>query len=220
MWTLPSKTDNRVRIKEKEKKTSSSTLPENWKVMKHEGGCETNCSCCVRNNPQGLRKWAGMVENQKISRDHSNNSIVKIGQNTQKSPGDLRRFVVSQNPIKDHLLTLVWKIRKEREREREREGERERGGVIHITKSHGKQHGGCDVRQMKLKLSQRWASLDAGRKNFTDQETTDTHRKDLPLLMRVKLPNYTYFFVTCLWVLVPKKYLLTSVTGAKILNNP
>ena len=31
-----------------------------------------------------------------------NYSIVKIGQNTEKSPGDLRRLVVSQTPMKNH----------------------------------------------------------------------------------------------------------------------
>ena len=36
-------------------------------------------------------------------------SIVEIGQNTEKSPGDLRRLPVTQTPVKDHQLTLVWK---------------------------------------------------------------------------------------------------------------
>ena len=31
----------------------------------------------------------------------------KIGQNTEKSPGDLRRLAVAQTPVRDHLLTLV-----------------------------------------------------------------------------------------------------------------
>ena len=36
--------------------------------------------------------------------DHS---IIKIGQNTEKSPGDLRRFAVSQTTVKSHQLTLI-----------------------------------------------------------------------------------------------------------------
>ena len=39
--------------------------------------------------------------------------MVQIGQNTAKSRGDLRRFTVSQNPLNNNQLTLVWKTRKE-----------------------------------------------------------------------------------------------------------
>ena len=38
-----------------------------------------------------------------------NNSIVENGQNTGKSPGDLRRLAVTHSPVKDHQLTLMWK---------------------------------------------------------------------------------------------------------------
>ena len=33
--------------------------------------------------------------------------IIENGQNTEKSPGDLRRFAVTQYPVKDHQLTLT-----------------------------------------------------------------------------------------------------------------
>ena len=39
--------------------------------------------------------------------DCPNNSTVKISQNTEKSPGDLRRLAVTQTPVKDHQLMLV-----------------------------------------------------------------------------------------------------------------
>ena len=39
--------------------------------------------------------------------DHSNYSIVEIGQNTEKSPGNLKRLAATQNPLKDHQLTLM-----------------------------------------------------------------------------------------------------------------
>ena len=35
--------------------------------------------------------------------------IIENGQNTEKSPGDLRRLAVTQSPVKDHQLTLIWK---------------------------------------------------------------------------------------------------------------
>ena len=39
--------------------------------------------------------------------DHPNNSIIENAQNTEKSPGDLRRHAVTQSPVKDHQLTLM-----------------------------------------------------------------------------------------------------------------
>ena len=45
--------------------------------------------------------------------DHLNYSIVENGQNTEKSPGDLRRLAVTQTPVKNHQLTLIWKTLKE-----------------------------------------------------------------------------------------------------------
>ena len=34
--------------------------------------------------------------------DHPNDSIIEDCQNTEKSPGDLRRLVVTQTPVKNH----------------------------------------------------------------------------------------------------------------------
>ena len=44
---------------------------------------------------------------QMMSRDNRNYSIVKIGQNTEKSLRELRRLAVTKTPVKDHQLTLV-----------------------------------------------------------------------------------------------------------------
>ena len=38
-------------------------------------------------------------------RDHSDYSIIKIGQNIEKSPGDLRRFIVT--PVENNQLMLL-----------------------------------------------------------------------------------------------------------------
>ena len=43
--------------------------------------------------------------------NHSNDSIIKIGQNTKKSHGEFRRLV-SQTPVRNHQLTIEWKILK------------------------------------------------------------------------------------------------------------
>ena len=34
--------------------------------------------------------------------DYPNYRIIEIGQNTEKSPGDLKRLAVTQTPVKDH----------------------------------------------------------------------------------------------------------------------
>ena len=34
-------------------------------------------------------------------------SVIKIDQNTEKSPGDMRRLAVIQTSVKNHQLTLV-----------------------------------------------------------------------------------------------------------------
>ena len=38
----------------------------------------------------------GLVRDQRISRDHRNYNIIKMGQNTEKNPGDSRRLAVTQ----------------------------------------------------------------------------------------------------------------------------
>ena len=45
--------------------------------------------------------------NKEKSGDHPNDSIIKSSQNTEKSPGDLRRLVVTQTPVRNHRKTLV-----------------------------------------------------------------------------------------------------------------
>ena len=54
--------------------------------MEHESDSITNWNWCAWNNAQKLDKGA---RNQRMSREHLNYTIVEIGQNTEKSPGDL-----------------------------------------------------------------------------------------------------------------------------------
>ena len=49
----------------------------------------------------------GGLGNNGTSGDYPDDSIGEIGQNTEKSPGDLWRLTVSQTPVKDHRLTLM-----------------------------------------------------------------------------------------------------------------
>ena len=70
--------------------------------LKNESDSDTNCSWCLWNGSQRLGMSAGKIGNHRTKRDHQNYSIVKIDQNTGKSPGDQRRLNVIQTPVKDH----------------------------------------------------------------------------------------------------------------------
>ena len=47
--------------------------------------------------------------NRNMNQDSPSYSIVKIGQNAEKSTGGLRRRAVTQTPVKDHQPTLECK---------------------------------------------------------------------------------------------------------------
>ena len=63
--------------------------------------------------PKKLWMGTGGVGNRSISQGNPNYSIAKIGQNTEESSGDSRRLSVSQSPVKDYQLMLVWKTQNE-----------------------------------------------------------------------------------------------------------
>ena len=88
-------------------------MPENLKFMEYDGDGDTNHNWSTWNGLQRFGKGSGRAGNRRMNWDYLNYSITKIGQNTEKSPGDLRRLVVTQPPVKDHQLTQVWKTRKE-----------------------------------------------------------------------------------------------------------
>ena len=52
--------------------------------------------------PGGLGSW-------RTGRDYPNDGIAKKSQNPETSPGDLRRLAVTQTPVKNHQLILMWK---------------------------------------------------------------------------------------------------------------
>ena len=52
----------------------------------------------------------GLVK--ELGGDHPKYSIIKIGKNTEKGPGELGRFAVTQTPMRNHQLTLVCKTLK------------------------------------------------------------------------------------------------------------
>ena len=54
---------------------------------------------------KGFTKGTGGLGSWRTGGDHPKDSIITNGQNTEKSPGDLRRLAVTQTPLKNHRLT-------------------------------------------------------------------------------------------------------------------
>ena len=92
------------------RRISTSTLLGQLKeTVKHESDNYTNCIWCSWYSYQRIEISIGGLRNNMTSGDHPNNCSIEIGQNTTKSPGDLRRIAVIQTPVKDNQLTLIWK---------------------------------------------------------------------------------------------------------------
>ena len=54
------------------------------------------------------KKTGPIKKNQRKNRDDANLSIVKIGLNTEKSPGGQRRLAVIQTPVKDYIYIYIY----------------------------------------------------------------------------------------------------------------
>ena len=61
--------------------------------MEHESDDYTNCNWFSWYSHQRINKGTGGLGNKRSSGDHPNYCI--IGQNTEKSPGDLRKLAVT-----------------------------------------------------------------------------------------------------------------------------
>ena len=75
--------------------------------MEYEYDCDINWNWSTWNNSQNISKGTRRLRNERISRDHPDYSAIMIGKNTEKSPGDLRRFAVTQTPGRNDKLTLM-----------------------------------------------------------------------------------------------------------------
>ena len=82
------------------------------KNMELEGDNYTNGDWCVWHSHQRIINGTGGLRNKR-SGDHPNYCIIENGQNTEKSPGDLWRLAVTQTPVKNYQLKLMWKTLKE-----------------------------------------------------------------------------------------------------------
>ena len=100
------------KLKKAKRKISIKTLQEDWKIIEHKSDGGTNCNWCAQYSHQNINKGTGERGNKRTSGDHPNDIVIKIGQNTKKSSGDLRRLDITQTPVENHQLTLIGKILK------------------------------------------------------------------------------------------------------------
>ena len=100
--------DHRVKLKESEKKDKYLDLArELKKTEKHESGGYTNCQWCSWYSHRRIIKGTGGLGNKRTSGGHPNYYIIDNSLNTEKSPGNLRRLVVTQTSVKPYQLILV-----------------------------------------------------------------------------------------------------------------
>ena len=102
---------HRVKLKESTKKDKYQDLASELKKLRRESDGDNNCKWCSWHCHQKIGTRTGGLGNKRANGDHPNYSIIEIDQNTEKSLGYLRRFAVSQTPVRNHLLTVWWKIR-------------------------------------------------------------------------------------------------------------
>ena len=92
--------DHRVKIKENEKKDKYLDLVRKFKKLWNIKLTVISIVIgALGTIPKVLVKGVGRVRNRRTSRNHPNYCIVKIGQNTEKSSGRLRRLGVTQNLV-------------------------------------------------------------------------------------------------------------------------
>ena len=80
------------------------------KAIEHENDGDAKCNWGARYSQQMIDKGTGELGSKRTSGDHLKYIIFE---NTLKSPGNLRRLVVTHTPVENHQLILVWRTLKE-----------------------------------------------------------------------------------------------------------
>ena len=111
LWKMFSNKTKIIKLKESEKKDKYLDLARELKKL---------CNMKVTIMPivigafVTVTKGTGTLGGRRTSGDQPNYNIIEIGQNTEKSLGDLRRLAITQTPTKDHQLKLMWKTLKKK----------------------------------------------------------------------------------------------------------
>ena len=70
--------------------------------MEHETDVDSDCNRCTWNKRLGISKETERLWNKRTNGYHRGNCFIKIDQNTEKSPGNLRRLAVTQTQVINH----------------------------------------------------------------------------------------------------------------------
>ena len=110
-WLVPG--NHRIKLQEKKNRNMYLDLArESKKNVEYESDADTNCNWCFWYSPHSIGKRTWGLWNNATGRDCLNYSIIKIGQNTENSPRDLRSHAVIQTLVKHHQIMLMWKTLK------------------------------------------------------------------------------------------------------------
>ena len=105
-------TDHRVKPKESEKR--GEYVDPAWelkKTIKHESDGDTNCNWRARYSQQTIGKRTGGLENKRTSGAETIETTALL-RSARILGRDLRRLAVTQTPVENYQLTLVWRILK------------------------------------------------------------------------------------------------------------
>ena len=90
------------------KRINTSTLLENGKKNKeHESDDCTNCDWCLLKSDLRITKETEELGGWRTEETIQTTALLRDGQNTVMSHGDLRRLAVTQTVVKNHQLTLM-----------------------------------------------------------------------------------------------------------------
>ena len=80
--------------------------------MEHESDGDTNCNWGAWHSHLRIGTGTRGLGNKRTIADHPNYRIIKIGENSVKSPGNLKRFAVTQTHVGKNPITVVGKTLK------------------------------------------------------------------------------------------------------------
>ena len=98
-----------VKLKKEKREITTKTMQENWKkFLEHESDGYTICNWCTLYSHRRMFTGTGGLENKRTIEDHPNNSIFKICQNTEKSPGDSGEKPSANVGVNNFQYTNTW----------------------------------------------------------------------------------------------------------------
>ena len=109
-FTVP--VDHRVKLQESEKKDKYLNLAREFlRNLERESDTSTNCNWSSWYSHERIDTRTRELGNNMTSGNHPDYCIIKIRQNSEKSPGHMKRLAVTQTPVKKHKLQLIYKTK-------------------------------------------------------------------------------------------------------------